>query len=86
MILDYTVNGREQVALGARHLEHAPHGTYQCAARGEDDDDRWIAIACSTDEEWQALAATAKHPEWGAGIPASRRASIGSATRTGWTG
>ena len=64
MILDYTVNGREQVALGARHLEHAPHGTYQCAARGDDDDDRWIAIVCTTDEEWQALAGTASHPEW----------------------
>ena len=63
MILDYTVNGREQQALGARHPEYAPHGTYQCAARGADDD-RWIAIACTTDEEWRALAETAGHPEW----------------------
>ena len=63
MLLDYTVNGREQQALGARHLEHAPHGVYQCAPRG-DDDDRWIAIACTSDDEWRALAATAGHPEW----------------------
>lgn len=65
MILDYTVNGREQQALGARHPEYAPHGTYQCAARGADDD-RWIAIACTTDDEWRALAQTAGHPEWAA--------------------
>lgn len=63
MLLDYSVNGREQQALGARHLEHAPHGTYQCAPRG-DDDDRWIAIACTGDDEWRALAETAGHPEW----------------------
>ena len=65
MLLDYTVNGREQQALGARHPEYAPHGTYRCAARGADDD-RWIAIACTTDEEWRALAAVAGHPEWAA--------------------
>ena len=63
MILDYTVNGREQEALGARHLDHAPHGTYQCAPRG-DDDDRWIAIACTTDDEWRALAEIAGQPQW----------------------
>ena len=65
MLLDYTVNGREQEALGARHPEYAPHGTYRCAARGADDD-RWIAIACTTDEEWRALTAVAGHPEWAA--------------------
>ena len=65
MILDYTVNGREQEALGARHPEYAPHGTYRCAARGADGD-RWIAIVCTTDEEWRALAAVAGHPEWAA--------------------
>ena len=63
MLLDYSVNGREQQALGARHLKHAPHGTYQCAPRG-DDNDRWIAIACTSDDEWRALAETAGHPEW----------------------
>ena len=63
MMLDYTVNGREQDALGARHLDHAPHGTYRCAARGADDD-RWIAVACTSDAEWQALTETAGRPEW----------------------
>ena len=34
----------------------APHGAYRCAG-----EDRWIAIACFTDEEWQALAQFAGH-------------------------
>ena len=49
-ILDYTVNGREQGRKGNRDPGAAPHGVYPC--EGED---RWIAIACFTDEEWQAL-------------------------------
>ena len=66
MVLDYTVNGREQGALGTGHLDHAPHGTYQCAARGEDDDDRWIAIVCESDDDWRALTQVAGHSEWSA--------------------
>ena len=58
MILDAEANGREQRALAARHPDYAPHNTYRCAARGEDDD-RWIAIACETDGEFKALAQTA---------------------------
>jgi benzylsuccinate CoA-transferase BbsF subunit len=37
----------------------APHGCYPC--RG---DDRWIAIAVSTDAQWQALATILGHPAW----------------------
>ena len=85
MILDYTVNGREQVALGARHLEHAPHGTYQCAARGDDDDDRWIAIVCTTDENGKRSPPPPISPS-GRRTRASPHASIVSVTRTGWNG
>lgn len=63
MVLDYTANGHEQQALGAGHLEHAPHGTYQCAPRGGGDD-RWIAIACTSEDEWRALAQIANCMEW----------------------
>ena len=63
MILDYTVNGREQQALGAGHPDYQPYGTYQCAARG-DDDDRWIAITVTSDAELSALAAAADQPSW----------------------
>ena len=49
-MLDYAVNGREQDRMGNRDPAAAPHGVYPC--KGED---RWIAIACTTDGEWQAL-------------------------------
>jgi len=54
MMLDYTVNGREQRRDGNRHPQGAPHGAFRCAPRG-DDDDRWIAVACFDDGEWAAL-------------------------------
>ena len=63
MMLDWTVNGREQRRLGNRHPQAAPHGAFRCAARGSDDD-RWIAIACMSEEEWRALAGVAGHVEW----------------------
>ena len=50
MLLDYTVNDREPELMGNRHPSVAPHGVYPCQG-----DDRWIAIACFDDEEWQSL-------------------------------
>jgi crotonobetainyl-CoA:carnitine CoA-transferase CaiB-like acyl-CoA transferase len=58
-ILDYTVNGREQGRVGNRHPQAAPHGAYRCLG-----DDRWCALAVSTDEEWQALRRVIGEPEW----------------------
>ena len=63
MVLDYTVNGREQHALGAGHPDFRPYGTYRCAARG-DDDDRWIAITVTNDAELAALAEVAGDSSW----------------------
>ena len=63
MVLDYTVNGREQSALGAGHPEHEVYGTWQCAARG-DDDDRWIAITVTNAAELAALAEVAGQSSW----------------------
>jgi len=50
-ILDYTANGRVQGRMGNRDMNFAPHGAYP--VQGED---TWIAIACETDTQWQALA------------------------------
>ncbi|MCS6801219.1 MAG: CoA transferase [Chloroflexota bacterium] len=50
-ILDYTVNGVVPRPSENRHPEAAPHGVYRC--RGND---RWVAIACESDEDWQRLA------------------------------
>lgn len=58
-LLDYTVNGREQMRQGNRSPYAAPHGAYPC--RGED---RWCVIAVQTEKEWLALAKAIGNPEW----------------------
>ena len=59
LLLDYAVNGRQQGRLGNRDPGAGPHGVYPC--RGED---RWIAIACWNDQQWDGLRWTA-NPEAG---------------------
>lgn len=63
-ILDYQVNGRPSQREGnrSRHPAAAPHGIYRCA--DEDGRDRWVAIACYTQEQWEALAAAVGSPDW----------------------
>ena len=58
--LDYFVNGRGQEPSGNGHPQFAPHGVYPC--RGED---RWCAIAVTSDEEWQAMVEAMGSPAWG---------------------
>jgi benzylsuccinate CoA-transferase BbsF subunit len=61
-ILNYTVNGKVDNRRGNSHPEMAPHGVYPCAG-----DDRWIAIAVSTEEKWAALRtvlALPDEPKW----------------------
>jgi len=49
-ILDYELNGRIWHRMGNRDLQLSPHGVYR--AEGED---RWVAIACQSDEAWRSL-------------------------------
>ena len=56
-LLDDVVNGRVAGRNGNRDRSRAPHGAYP--TRG---DDRWIAIAVETDEQWRALCALASLP------------------------
>ncbi len=60
-VLDWSANGRVWSRIGNRspYKPAAPHGAYRCSG-----DDRWIAIACSTDEEFAALASVAEQPGW----------------------
>jgi crotonobetainyl-CoA:carnitine CoA-transferase CaiB-like acyl-CoA transferase len=51
-ILDHTVNGAHPTRIGNTDRFLHPHGVYPCAG-----DDRWVAIACETDEQREALAA-----------------------------
>ncbi len=52
-ILDWSANGRVWSRYGNRspYKPAAPHGAYRCQGA-----DRWVAIACFTDDEFQALA------------------------------
>ncbi len=58
-LIDYTMNGRAQKAAGNRHPSMAPHGCYPCTG-----DERWIAIAIGSEEEWQRLVDVMGGPDW----------------------
>jgi crotonobetainyl-CoA:carnitine CoA-transferase CaiB-like acyl-CoA transferase len=60
-ILDWSANERIWTRFGNRspYKPAAPHGAYPCAG-----DDRWIAIACFTEAEWNSFVKVAAHPEW----------------------
>ena len=52
-ILEHEVNSRIWSRTGNHDLDLCPHGVYP--ALGED---RWVAIACQSDEAWRALCTT----------------------------
>ena len=53
-ILEWSATGRAPERAGNHSPQRsaAPHAIYRCAG-----EDRWLAIACTTDAEWAALAA-----------------------------
>lgn len=59
VIMDYAINGRILGRNGNRLSYAAPHGVYRC--QGED---RWVAIAVFTDEEWQGFCKAIGEPVW----------------------
>jgi crotonobetainyl-CoA:carnitine CoA-transferase CaiB-like acyl-CoA transferase len=60
-VLDASANGRRWSRVGNRSpwKQAAPHGAYPCAGN-----DRWLAIACFTDADWDALCKVARRPDW----------------------
>lgn len=50
LILDTQINDRIAKRLGNSDPEFAPHSVYRCAG-----EDRWCAIACETDSQWEDL-------------------------------
>jgi len=52
-LLDSQANGRKYTPVANYDPYHAPHGVYPAAG-----DDRWVAIACRTDDHWRALCAS----------------------------
>lgn len=59
-IIEFSATGSAPGPNGNRARDFAPHGAYPCWG-----DDRWIAIAVRTDEEWRALAGAMGAPEAG---------------------
>jgi crotonobetainyl-CoA:carnitine CoA-transferase CaiB-like acyl-CoA transferase len=54
-LLDYELDDVIRLRDGNRHPHAAPHGAFPCLDEG-DVGDRWIAIACWSDDAWPALA------------------------------
>ncbi|MCJ7808119.1 MAG: CoA transferase [Dehalococcoidia bacterium] len=67
-IMDYTINQRVATPTGNRHSTMAPHGCYRARRGGtgkkNEEEDAWIAIAISSDEEWKALCHAMGDPPW----------------------
>ncbi|MEX1009230.1 MAG: CoA transferase [Acidimicrobiia bacterium] len=58
-VIEYSVSGEVLQRSGARGPTAAPQGVYRCTG-----DDRWVAIAIATDEQWVALRSALGDPEW----------------------
>lgn len=54
-LLDFQLDGLLGTRDGNRSRRAVPHGAFPCADEGEVGD-RWVAIACWTDEEWARLS------------------------------
>ncbi|MFP6795687.1 MAG: CoA transferase [Pseudomonadales bacterium] len=67
-LLDLFINGRAARPAGNRlpYDEAAPHNCYPCAGAASDDiaDERWVAIACLSDDQWEQLRRVMDEPEW----------------------
>jgi crotonobetainyl-CoA:carnitine CoA-transferase CaiB-like acyl-CoA transferase len=59
IVMDYTLNGREQTRLGNRHSSSAPHGCYRCKGH-----DQWVNIAVENDEQWERFCQALGYPSW----------------------
>jgi benzylsuccinate CoA-transferase BbsF subunit len=62
LVVRYSANGEGDERRGNRDEWVAPHGVYPC--RPDADGERWIAIACHTDDDWQRLVAVLGSPAW----------------------
>lgn len=56
--LDYVVNRRQIARMGNRQPDAAPHGAFPCQG-----DDRWCAVAVTSDAEWRSLCQVMGRPD-----------------------
>ncbi len=59
-VLEFTANGRAPEPPGNRASDRCPHGAYPCFG-----EDRWIAIAVRSQEEWGGLCELIGRPDLG---------------------
>ena len=57
-ILDWTVNGHEQMRMGNHDFDACPHNAYRCK------DGRYVVVSCQTEQHWERLKAALGRPEW----------------------
>jgi benzylsuccinate CoA-transferase BbsF subunit len=58
-VLDYQMNGRIAGPQGNFDPMAAPHGVYRCLG-----EDKWVAIAVETEDQWAAFCQATGHVEW----------------------
>src|SRR5262249_2752652 len=58
-LLGYAVSGQSFGRVGNRNPHAVPHGVFPCAG-----EDRWIALAVHSDDEWQRLGRALGSPSW----------------------
>lgn len=84
--LEYRLTGAIRARMGNRHATFAPHGIFRCAG-----EDQWVAIACESDVQWEALCTAAGREDWRSdpryATNAARKASEDplEAAISGWT-
>lgn len=57
--LQYRMTGVVRGRMGNRHHTFAPHGIFPCTGT-----DRWVALACESEAQWEAFCVAAGHAEW----------------------
>lgn len=60
-LIDYARYGSIPERHGNRHPEWAPHGVFPTAG-----EDRWVAVAVTTDDQWHGLCACLGRADWAA--------------------
>ena len=66
-VIEHDADGTLLTRSGNRSALAAPQGVYPCAG-----DERWVALAVATDEQWDALTNVLGDPQW------ARRATLAS--------
>ncbi len=54
-LIEYSLDGTIGKRYGNRSPRSCPHGAFPSAPTADGRNDRWIAIACHTDAQWQSL-------------------------------